>query len=314
MRAIKLIHHVTMVVRSVRRENDRVSVYELADPDDWDLPPFTAGAHVDLRSRDGLIRQYSLCGDPADTNRYFVAIQREDEGRGGSRAFHAELDVGSIVPLSLPRNNFGLADARHHVLIAGGIGITPLLAMVHSLVAAEASFELHYCVRSVADAPFRDTLLALAPSRIFFYEAGSRLDVGELIGRHLAPDTHVYCCGPLGLIEEVLAKAEVKAPDTVHAELFGGAKSGGDPAYIVQVASTGDLVEVGSHQSMLEALRGAGYEIPSSCEAGACLECKLRYFAGAPVHRDLVMSSEIRKEFITPCVSGCAGGSITLDL
>lgn len=316
----KLHHHVTTIVRRIERQTDRVIHYELADPDDWDLPPFTPGAHLDVRLANGMVRQYSLCGDPAIRNRYHIAVQAEAQGRGGSLALQAQLAVGSILPVSLPRNHFPLApDARHHVLIAGGIGITPFLSMLHALNRRGANFELHYCTRTPEETAFRALLAPLVARGVvrLYHDRtapANPLDLAALLSRPVAAE-HVYCCGPAGLIAAVLEATKDRDPDTVHIEQFGGTpRAAGGPAYTLELARSGGTVQVPSNQTMLEALRGAGVEVPSSCEAGVCAVCKTRWLAGAPVHRDLIMKPAERAEYLMPCVSGCAGGTLVLDL
>lgn len=313
-----LHHHVTMIVRSINRETDRIVEYALADPDDWELPPFQAGAHVDIRSVSGLIRQYSLCGDPRDSRTYRIAIQRESDGRGGSVALQDELELGFELPVSLPRNHFQLArDARRHILVAGGIGITPILSMLYALDAAGADYELHYCTRKRDQTAFYNRILGIAGVRAHFFHdeepAPNAIDLQQLLAVP-AEGAHAYCCGPTGLVDGFLDAAQHWDPGCVHVELFGRPKNIGNVSYRVKLARAGREIEVRAGESMLAALREAGIEIQSSCEAGVCLECKTRFLAGTPIHQDLVMPPEDRKEFLTPCVSGCAADEITLDL
>lgn len=314
----KLIHRVTTVVRHVSDTTEGVRTFELTDPEDWDLPPFTAGAHIDVHLPTGAVRQYSLYGDPADGQRYRIAVRREDLGRGGSLSLHRDIGEGAILPVSLPRNHFPLRDSPHHVFIAGGIGITPLLSMIQVLTRNNGSFELHYCSRTPEATAFLHELAPLAERSIVrHYFSGTaraeRLDVGELLA-HVRSDARIYCCGPSGLIEAVASASTATFADRVHVEFFGPAPSGGQVAYEVQLARSGRVIPVAKDETMLNALREAGVDIPSSCEGGVCLECKTRFLDGTPVHRDLVMSPADRLEYVTPCVSGCAGARLLLDL
>jgi ferredoxin-NADP reductase len=315
----KLIHRVTTVVRLIRRVADDVLSFELADPDDWELPPFTAGAHIDVHLPNGAVRQYSLHGDPAEANRYRIAVKREAAGRGGSACLHRDVAEGDILPVSLPRNHFPLAAAPHHVLIAGGIGITPFLSMLPVLAASGDTFELHYCTRTPAATPFLEQLAPLAAAgRVRHHfsrgDASARLDIAALIAR-VPADAHVYCCGPAAMIYAVQEAAGPDFADRLHAELFGSANgTPGDSDFTVELARSDRRISVPRGQTMLAALREAGVEIDASCEAGICLDCKTRYLSGTPVHRDLAMRAADRAEFITPCVSGCAGPSLVLDL
>lgn len=319
---MKLIHHVTTTVVDVRRETPRITVYELADPDGWDLPPFTPGSHIDVFLDDRTVRQYSLCGSGARPDRYRIAVQREEGGRGGSRAIHADWAPGTIVAVSLPRNTFHLRDgADHRILVAGGIGITPIVAMAEDLAGRGESFELHYAARSPDEAAFRGTLegAPFSDRVTFHYRSGpgaGRLDLSGLLAA-AAPGTHAYVCGPVPMIDEARGFAEATGRDDIHVEQFGAHATitpGAETAYLVDLARSGGTVEVAAGQTMLEALRQAGVEIEASCHAGVCTSCKTRYLAGAPLHKDLVMSPADRREFVTPCVSEVVGARIVLDL
>jgi len=314
----KLIHRVTTVVRHVSHAAEGVRTFELTDPEDWALPPFSAGAHIDVHLPSTAVRQYSLYGDPADAHRYRIAVRREDLGRGGSRCLHRDISEGAILPVSLPRNHFPLLDGPHYVFIAGGIGITPLLSMIHVLMRNNGSFELHYCSRTPEATAFLQELAPLAERGIvkhYFsrFTRSERLDVGELLA-DVRSDARIYCCGPSGLIEEVTLAGAPAFADRLHIEFFGPTRSGEQAAYEVQLARSGRIIPVAADETMLNALREAGVDVPSSCEGGVCLECKTRFLEGAPVHRDLLMNPADRREYITPCVSGCASSRIVLDL
>src|ERR1700691_725008 len=184
----KLIHRVTTVVRRIADAAQGVRTFELADPEDWALPPFTAGAHIDVHIPNGVVRQYSLYGDPAEGNRYRIAVRRGDDGRGGSVAMHCDIGDGTILPVSLPRNHFPLREGRHHFLIAGGIGITPLLSMMSVLRREQASFELHYCSRTPLETAFLPELRSFAANgniHHYFSRAADprRFDIGGLLAR-----------------------------------------------------------------------------------------------------------------------------------
>lgn len=322
MAMLNRIHHVTTVIRSITQLTNSVSLYELVDPDGWELPPFEAGSHIDVHISDRTVRPYSLCGDPDDPYRYLIAVQREEKGRGGSLSVHREWRVGRGVSVSLPRNNFGLAPAASsYIFLAGGIGITPFMSMIPTLARQNITFELHYCSRERDAAPFADKLDGYSKSGLvnFHYSqrpTAARLDLDALL-RGARRGSHVYCCGPAGFVQaaEVAARNEGLS---FHKELFGGATAaaGSDDSlqYEVSLARSGFHVSVRAGQTMLSALRGAGVELDASCEAGVCLRCKTRFLSGTPIHKDLVMSENERAQFLTPCVSGCIGNSLTLDL
>lgn len=281
------------------------------------LPKPTAGAHVDVHLADGCIRQYSLCGDPSDLSVYRIAVKREEGGRGGSIWMHDALQVGMTVPVSAPRNHFPLAlDAQHHVLIGGGIGITPMIAMVHALRDADASFDLHYCARG-SSPPFVDLLHERCGERLAVHRGaagGDRFDPGGALPAP-ASGTHVYCCGPAGLMEAVRAATAGWPEDHVHVEAF---KPLLDDAFVpepfeMQLASDGRILQVSAHESALDVLRKSGLAVPSSCETGLCGSCDCGYVAGDVIHRDSLLSAAARKLRFTPCVSR-GRGRIVVDM
>lgn len=284
-----------------------------------ELPPWTPGAHVDLRLPDGGARQYSLCGDPADRTRYEIAIKREDSGRGASLWAHRNLAAGAIAHVSAPRNNFPLAaDARRHILVAGGIGVTPFGSMVRQLARDRADFELHLCARSAEAAPLFAELRALCgPDRLraWFSQQGRRFDPAT-IG---APEggAHLYACGPARLLDAVATSAAAAGwPDTrVHTELFQPIRDENykPEPFDAMIASTGAVLHVPADRSLLEVLRAHGLATASSCELGVCGSCICGYRGGTVIHRDAFLPLASRQDRMTPCVSR-AHVSVTLDL
>jgi vanillate O-demethylase ferredoxin subunit len=311
-----------MEVSDVRAVTDTVRQYTFRHPRRAHLPRPTPGAHVDLRLPNGQTRQYSLCGDPDDDTVYKVAVKREDGGRGGSRWVHESLRVGSITPVSAPRNNFPLAeDARRHVFIAGGIGITPILPMAMHLARRDIPFQLHYCAHELRSAPFLAALGEVCgPRRLSTYipdarapELG-RLNVEQTI-KSLTPGTHVYCCGPQRLTHAVRAAAINWPQSYVHFEVF---KPTLDENFVpepfdVKIASSGKVLRVPANKSALEILRADGVGLPSSCELGVCGACECRYLDGTVIHRDSVLDIAARQDRMMLCVSR-ARVSVTLDL
>lgn len=290
----------------------------LVHPQRPELPSWEPGAHVDLRLPDGRTRQYSLCGDPADRGRYVLAIKREDAGRGGSLWTHNNLLAGADAHVSHPRNNFGLAaDAQRHLLIGGGIGVTPLAAMARRLTAIGADFTLHFCARSAEQAPLLLELRALCGDRLrcWFSAEGSRLDPA-ILG---APDecVHVYACGPQRLTDAVQAGLTAAGwpAERVHVEHFVPmADENYKPEpFDALIASTGAIVHVPADGSLLEALRRHGFALPSSCEIGVCGSCECGYRDGTVIHRDVVLPVTKRQDRMMPCVSR-ARVTVTLDL
>jgi ferredoxin-NADP reductase len=213
-------------IRSITYLAERINGYELVDREGSDLPPFEAGAHISVRLGDGLVRDFSLWNDPAERARYCIAVLREPEGRG-SREWHDMVRVGDIVEASPPRNNFPLvAEAEHYLLIAGGIGITPIMAMIAELRRRRADFRLHYCTRSPEETAFLDDLGVLAAQgRVMFHHDGGDpakgLDIAATL-RDRPPGTHLYYCGPAGMMAAAAAASGHWPPGTVHCEYFVG--------------------------------------------------------------------------------------------
>lgn len=308
-------------VRTIAQETEDIRIYELVGREGGPLPPFTAGSHVDV-TIGPFVRQYSLCSDPADADRYAIAVQRARDGRGGSARLHDGVCVGDLVEVSLPRNHFPLIeDARHVVLIAGGIGVTPLLAMAHRLEALGRAYEFHVCTRAAAQTAFVPVLERFTRGAVRFHHDGGdarrRLDVGALLAT-VDADAHVYCCGPEGLMRAVEAACGSRRRELVHFERFGatppypGVAPGG---FQIVVARSGQRLYVDERRSLLSVLNEAGFDIPSSCETGVCGSCAIRYLAGEPEHRDYLLGDAERRNTLTPCVSRAAAGAcLVLDL
>lgn len=317
---------LALVVRQIRFEANGINSYELADPAGAELPAFTAGAHIDIHLPNGIVRQYSLCNAPAERHRYVIAVLRDDKGRGGSAALHDCLHVQDIVHVSLPRNNFTLVPgAKKVVLVAGGIGMTPLKSMAHALEADGVPFELHYCSRNTACVAFKEQLDTTWEygQLHFHYDNGdpaNGLDIAGLLSDP-APDTHVFYCGPAGFMQACAAASTHWPAGTVHFEHFKAPEPAADaPAalapgsFMVKIASTGAMLEVPEDRSIADVLKEAGMHIETSCEAGLCATCKIRYLEGDVDHRDYILSDEEHGQFLTACVSRATGGVLVLDL
>jgi ferredoxin-NADP reductase len=317
------IETLGLQIRQIRYEAIGINSYELVDPEGGELPAVVAGSHIDIHLGNGMIRQYSLCNDPADRRRYMIAVLREASGRGGSRWLHETLHVQDFVQISFPRNNLCIDPAAaRHVLIAGGIGITPLKAMTHSLARAGEDFVLHYCARSAAHAAFAGELVALAgDDRVHLHYDGSehegRLDVTALLSER-APGTHLYHCGPPTLIAACTAATAHWPSGTVHSERFVPPASiqSEVPAseFTLEIASTGARIAVAEGCSIADALNAHGIQVPTSCVSGLCGTCKLRYLHGEADHQDYILSEEERTEYLTTCVSRARSPVLVLDL
>ena len=313
-------------VRIARKtvEAQDICSFELVDPAGRPLPRFAAGAHIDVHLPGGLVRQYSLCNDPAETQRYLIAVLHEAASRGGSAGMHA-LAEGALLTIGEPRNHFPLADAAtHHLLLAGGIGVTPMLAMAEQLVRSDASFELHYCARSRARAAFverleRSAFASLATLHLDDDDASQRLDLVARL-QASAPGTHLYVCGPSGFMDWLLATARAAgwADQRLHREYFSAAPvdTSSDGAFEVQIASTGAVIPVAADQNVVAALAACGIEIPVSCEQGVCGTCVTRIREGMPLHRDMFLTpaEQARGDQFTPCCSRATSARLVLDL
>lgn len=293
-----------------------------ASPDNH-LPPFTAGSHIDIALPNGMIRQYSLCNAPDDGSRYQIAVLLEETGRGGSRSAHLELQQGDTVRISAPRNMFPLAAARHSILVAGGIGITPILSMAEQLTKMDASFELHYCARSLGRTAFIERIQASDfSSRVHLYidedPGRGRLDMNAVL-RTPSPETHLYVCGPKGFMDFVIQSASDAGWEDgcVHKEYFAASaiEEGKERPFEVVLAKSGRVVPVTAEQTVVQALALHGITVPVSCEQGFCGTCAIRVLDGVPDHRDAFLSNEERatNSCFTPCCSRAKSPRLVVD-
>jgi len=317
-------------VRVARKAEEAQGIcsLDLVPEDGQPLPRFSAGAHVEVQLpfvRAGLARPYSLCNSPAETHRYQIAVLKEPASRGGSLAVHDQVQVGMVLEIRPPKNQFALApQAQQHLLLAGGIGVTPLLSMAEALAAAAADFELHYAVRAPERLAFAQRL-AVAPyaQRVHVHldngPAEQRLDLAALLAAP-APGRHLYVCGPAGFMDAVLAAAAAAGwpQGQVHLERFGAdpAAHMGDGGFDVQLASNGRVIPVRADQSVLQALCAAGLDLPSSCEQGVCGTCLTRIVSGVPDHRDQYLLPEelAANDQFLPCCSRALSPLLVLDL
>lgn len=304
-----------------RAEAEGVCSLELHSQDGELLPPFEAGAHIDL-VLPGVVRQYSLCNDPAERHRYLVGVLHEPQSRGGSRCVHEQLREGDALQISHPRNLFPLSpEAPHSVLFAGGIGITPILAMAEQLAREGRSFELHYAVRSASRAAFAERLRAAsyaARVRLHVDTAGRpALDFASVL-RDAGEASHLYVCGPRGFIDAALAGARRLgwAEARLHTEYFSAAPHAPGDAFDLVLARSGRVVRVAAGQSAVAALGDAGVEVPVSCEQGICGTCLTPVIEGEPDHRDSFLTPEerSRNDCFTPCCSRAKTARMTVDL
>jgi ferredoxin-NADP reductase len=312
-----------VLVTQIRREADGVVSLRLADPDGAVLPAWEPGAHLDLRLPSGAVRQYSLCGDPADAAAYTVAVLREEAGRGGSAEIHDTALVGREVTIRGPRNRFPLVAAPAYCFVAGGIGITPILAMIRELAAGYVPWTLHYGGRSLRSMAFRDELAEWGRSgagRVVFRpeaETG-RLPLDEILAATTA-GTAVYTCGPPGLIRAMEERVDVAIPaGALHFERFTGEvrpeleNPCDTKTFEVELAQSGDVLEVPPGESILDVVRAVRPEVMSSCEEGFCGTCETKVLSGVPEHRDSILSDTDREKNCTMMI--CVGRSKTRRL
>lgn len=301
-----------------------ICVFELVSPDGAPLPAFEAGAHIDVNLANGLVRQYSLCNAPGETHRYQIGVLRDPASRGGSTAMHA-LEPGMALEISAPRNHFALdAKASHSILLAGGIGVTPILCMAEQLAASDASFELHYCTRSPERTAFAERFAAqdLQPRARIYHDVDApeqRIDLDAVVA---APEAgkHLYVCGPAGFIDAVLTRAKAAGwqDANLHREYFAAAPQPAAESgwFKVQIQSTGQIIDVEPEQTITEALSANGVDILTSCEQGVCGTCLTRVISGEPEHRDCYLTDEehAANDQILPCCSRSRSPLLVLDL
>lgn len=315
---------IEVTVVSRRLEAQDICSYELASTNGAPLPAFSAGAHIDVHLPDGLVRQYSLCNHSEERHRYQIGVLKDPVSRGGSRAMHDLIQIGTRLLISEPRNLFPLVHAaKRSLLFAGGIGITPILSMAESLAHHGAEFELHYCARAWECAAFVERLQQSAfADRVFLHldqQPETALDIVKVLGEP-NDGVHLYVCGPGGFMQYVLESASSHGwrDDHLHREYFAAAPvdTAADGGFSVKVGSTGQIIDVPADRSVLQVLESHGIEIPMSCEQGICGTCLTRVLEGVPEHRDLFLTDEehaLNDQF-TPCCSRSKTPLLVLDI
>jgi len=314
----------TLVVERVEPAADGVLKIRLIAPDNRPLPRWTPGSHIDVECGDtGISRQYSLCGDPADTGAFEIAVLREPESRGGSAWIHASLRAGDKLKVRGPRNHFRLdEDCRRAIFIAGGIGVTPVSAMARRARELGIDYTFHYCGRARSAMAMVDELRALHGDRLHVYarDEGQRADFAQLLG---TPDanTQVYACGPARMTEALVGLCAAWPEDTLRVEHFSSTLGTLDPAreqpFVVELKDSGLTLEVPANQTLLATLRSANIDVQSDCEEGLCGSCEVRVLAGEVDHRDVVLmrtEREANNRMMACCSRAAKGGKIVLGL
>jgi phthalate 4,5-dioxygenase reductase subunit len=299
---------------------DGIHLLEFRDAGGKPLPEFSAGAHIAIRVPNGLLRKYSLCNDPAERDRYLVAVKREADSRGGSAALIDNVKTGDELMVAPPVNDFKLPPrAQDFLFIAGGIGITPIMAMIRQLRTEGKRFRLFYCSRSPETTAFLDELNTpeIRDCVTIHYDQGDpsrSLDLRPILAERKNRE-HLYCCGPRPLMEAVREMTDHWSSAAVHFEAFSEAETHKptDKPFKVKLARSGAVVDVPTDKTILEALREHGLEVPSSCETGTCGTCRTKLLAGKADHRDLVLHDHERADTIMLCVSRALTDEITID-
>ncbi|OYD60225.1 UNVERIFIED_ORG: vanillate O-demethylase ferredoxin subunit [Burkholderia sp. CF145] len=316
----------TICVRITRRTQETADIVslELCDPAGGPLPVFEAGAHIDVHVAPGVVRQYSLCNPSSERDRYVIGVLRDPASRGGSAAIHQGFAEGAIVEISAPRNHFPLAAAAGSILIAGGIGVTPLLCMAETLHAQGRNFVMHYCARSKERTAFLNRIRQ-SPfgSRVALHfddeNPSQKLDLDTEFAKAGDSD-EIYVCGPAGFIDWVCAAAERAgiAKHRVRYEYFNAkpVDTSQDGEFEVRIASTGQVIPIPPDRSIATVLADAGIDIYTSCGEGTCGTCLTRILEGQPDHRDVFLTDEERAagEMFTPCCSRAKSPMLVLDL
>jgi tetrachlorobenzoquinone reductase len=314
--------HVAVRLSAIADGATDIKLFEFEPADGAPFPAAAPGAHVDLHLPNGMVRQYSLLTPRCTANRYVIGVKRQSDGRGGSRCLHEQVKVGDLLSMSAPRNHFALNDAPGlSVLLAGGIGITPIYAMYEHLLALGKPVRLHYWCRSPEHALFLDRLEQQANATIHCSDnkhAGSWLDLATVLA-DLPAHADVYCCGPQKMLDEATMRLSGRADIGLHVERFHptvASEPDAVAAFDVSLARRGLTFTVPAGRSILDVLREASIDLAYSCEEGVCGACETKVVAGLPIHRDSVYSAadHERRGTMMICCSGSRSERLVLDL
>ncbi|ATN36681.1 hypothetical protein ACO34A_23115 (plasmid) [Rhizobium sp. ACO-34A] len=317
-----------LMVSAIRINGDDNLDIEFVDPDGCDLPPFTPGAHIDIRTPSGALRQYSLCSSAGDRRAYRICVRKDDASRGGSRSLHSDLRVREKVDVSNPRNLFSLPEAQRYILVSAGIGITPIISMARQLAENGADFEFHHFERSRSRVAFLDELTAgtlRQCTSLHLGEEGASFRIaGPVCLDKVDADTVVLACGP-NMFLDLLATRMRDAgwlPHQLHSERFrpvGSSTALSTPegaSFEVEIASTGKRFTVGENDTIANVLQQNGVPIELSCEQGMCGACLTKVIQGSPDHKDIVLSDAEKavNDQMTICCSRSFSPLLVLDL
>ena len=315
----------SLLVQQKRQVAKDIWSFSLVHPQGQSLPGFKAGAHITVQTPEGQRRNYSLCNDPAETSHCEIAVKLEHKGRGGSRSMVDQVQVGQLLNVSAPKNDFELLDPLHEVIfIAGGIGVTPLLSMAREMSRLHAAggagrFRFYYCARDAEGAAFMPELQALnnAGEVSFHFDGGNPdagLDFWPLLEK--PSQAHIYCCGPQGLMDAVKDMSGHWPQGRVHFESFGAnaAQQASNSPFQIKLSQSQKVLPVAENESILEALRKAGLRVPSSCESGTCGSCKTGLVSGQVAHRDFVLTDAEKLNNIMVCVSRASQPNAVIEI
>jgi len=320
----KSTDELSLTVADIQQLTDKIKLFRLTSKDGEILPAFEAGAHLPLEvllpENNKALRHYSLTSSSHDNRYYEIAVQQEKHGGGGSNYLHEQLSLGQVITAKYPVNEFALKSAgKHYILIAGGIGITPILAMLRQLSENNESFELHYSVKNHSELAFKAEIERLAGKRAHFYISqgtnGKRLNLSSLLhSNHSA--SHVYMCGPIRMIGAVkdIAQENDWQESHIHYESFGNTSLETDKAVEVKLQKSGKVIVVDPKESLLDGLLAAKVDIPFECKRGECGMCVTEYVEGIPDHRDVYLTKEEKTHSLCLCVSRSKSKAITLNL
>ncbi|WP_321781896.1 PDR/VanB family oxidoreductase [Paraburkholderia sp. J94] len=309
-------------VRTLRHEAQRIASIELVPVEGEVFPPFTPGAHLDVHLPNGLTRSYSLVNAPEEQGRYVIGVLHDEKSRGGSRWLHEELRCGATLSIGAPRNNFALDEAASStLLVAGGIGVTPMLCMYRKLRERGRAVQFVYCARSRAQAAFLDELAALGGDVQLHFDDehdGRPFDLAACLARQPS-DVHAYCCGPGAMLDAFQLACAEAGIDNVHIERFAASapvESAQRTGYTVELARSGRTLFVPAGKPLLDALLDADVDVEYSCREGLCGACQTRVLGGCVDHRDSVLTQSERaaNDAMMICVSGAQSGTLVLDL
>ena len=313
---------MVLTVRQKSEIADGIFLFELRSPTGAELPPFTPGSHITVTAPSGQKRRYSLCNDPGEREHYLIAVKREASGRGGSLSFTEDIKEGDQITAEPPANEFEMSasEPRSFIFIAGGIGITPIRAMIrHCIRHRKLNFKLYYFTRTPSAMAFREEFSAgeLAGKVILHHDNGDpeqAYDLWPVLEEQRG--AHLYCCGPRGLMDSVRDMTGHWPDSAVHFEDFVGASAprADDKPFEVKLVKSGKRYEVAAAVSILDTLRQHGHVLASSCESGTCGTCRTRFTDGEPDHRDLVLSDKEKRSEIMICVSRAKSPALTLDI